>query len=171
MPTGGLTPAHVEELYASYAYLLHRRCRAILRDPTLAEDALQDTFVRLLRGGAGLLGAPEPLRFLYRVADSACFDRLRRRRRSVEVPEPDEVGEAPGADPVLRHAVVDLLEELDDVDRRLAVLAWIDGLTQGEVAREVGLSRVTVNKRLMAVRARAARAFDSSRTRLEDPSP
>ncbi len=38
---------------------------------------------------------------------------------------------------------------------RIALLLFVDGMSQGEIADEVGVSRVTVNKKVQAIRARA----------------
>ena len=48
-----------------------------------------------------------------------------------------------------------LLHELDDEGRTLAVMAFVDGLDQGEIATRLGLSRLTVNKRVQGLRERA----------------
>jgi RNA polymerase sigma-70 factor (ECF subfamily) len=71
----------VSDLYAKYGFFLLRRCRTILRDPGLADDALQEAFVKILRSGGAVRDADEPLRWLYRVVDRCCFDALRKRRR------------------------------------------------------------------------------------------
>jgi RNA polymerase sigma factor (sigma-70 family) len=151
-----LTADEVAAFYQRYGYFVRRRCRAILRDPGLADDALQEAFVKVLRGGAALRAADEPLRWLYRVADRCCFDVLRRRRRSPETLSPDEGSSRhPGVDIEIRDAVLRLLGALDDDEIRIAVLLVVDGMSQGEIASEVGVSRVTVNKRVQSIRARA----------------
>ena len=148
----------IAALYERYGHLLRRRCRLLLRDEALADDALHDAFVRLLRHGAELARSERPLRFLYRIVDTTCFDHLRRRRvRRVETTSPDDpVGAHPDVPLEIRDGALRLLDSLDGPDRRIAVLAFVDGLTQGEIAEEVGLSRVTINKRVEALRARAA---------------
>jgi RNA polymerase sigma-70 factor (ECF subfamily) len=153
-----LTPAEASRLYERYGFLLLRRCRSILREASAAEDALQQVFEKLLRNGGGVRGADHPIRWLYRVADRCCFDVLRRRRRSPESPcdVEDVAGPAhPAVDVEARDAVMALLAALDEEEQRMAVLLFIDGMSQGEIAAELGVSRVTVNKRVQALRARA----------------
>lgn len=151
-----LTTEEVSSLYERYGFFLLRRCRALLRDPALADDALQEAFVKVMRAGAAVRTADEPLRWLYRVVDHCCFDALRKRRRSLETPSPDE-GESvhPAIQIELRDAVRRLLGVLDEQEMRIAVLLFMDGLSQGEIAEEIGVSRVTVNKKVHAIRARA----------------
>jgi RNA polymerase sigma-70 factor (ECF subfamily) len=154
--TDSLAPAEAARLYERYGFFLLRRCRTILRDAAAADDALQQAFERILRGGGAVLHADEPLRWLYRVVDRCCFDVLRSRRRSIESAQ-GEVNETghPGVDMEARDAALKLLGTMNDDEMRIAVLLFVDGMSQGEIAEEVGLSRVTVNKRIQALRARA----------------
>jgi RNA polymerase sigma-70 factor (ECF subfamily) len=159
-----LRPEEVSALYAKYGFFLLRRCRTILRDQALADDALQEAFVKVMRGGGAIREADEPLRWLYRVVDHCCFDTLRKRRRSLEAardPERDAEGAGegetahPGVAIETRDAVLRLLGTLDESEMRIALCLFVDGMSQGEIADEVGVSRVTVNKKVQALRARA----------------
>jgi len=155
----GLLPDEVRALYTRYGALLLRRARVLLRDGALAEDALQNACVALLRGGAAFREAREPLAYLYRAVDHAAFDLLRtRKRKPLDGREPDTLAGmaiAPSLDPLMFLATAALLAELDDEGRALAVMAFVDGLDQGEIASRLGLSRLTVNKRVQALRDRA----------------
>jgi RNA polymerase sigma factor (sigma-70 family) len=161
-----LSSADAARLYERYGFFLLRRCRTLLRDPAAADDALQQVFEQLLRRGGGVLAADEPLRWLYRVVDHCCFDVLRSRRRSKESSQGDgaELGETPhpGVDIEARDAALKLLGTLSDEEMRIAVMLFVDGMSQGEIADEVGLSRVTVNKRIQALRARAAHYIEEA---------
>jgi RNA polymerase sigma-70 factor (ECF subfamily) len=151
-----LSPEEVASLYAKYGFFLLRRGRMILRDAALADDAVQEAFVNVLRSGSAIREADEPLRWLYRVVDRCCFDALRKRRRRAESPSDDDAaGAHPSADIEMRDSVLRLLDTLDEKEMRIALLLFVDGLSQGEIAEEVGLSRVTVNKKIQAIRARA----------------
>ena len=157
-----LSPEDAALLYEKYGFFLLRRCRTILRDPALAEDALQQAFERILRSGGAVKHADEPLRWLYRVVDRCCFDLLRRRRRSIESPHDDEAGETahPSIDIEARDAVLKVLATMTEQEMQIAVLLFVDGMSQGEIAEEVGVSRVTVNKRVHALRARAEQTIE-----------
>ena len=155
----GLTPEEVRVVYTRYGSFLRRRARVLLRDTALADDALQNACLGLLRGGASFREAKEPLGYLYRTVDRAVFDLYRtRKRKPLPGAEPDvlaTIAIAPGLDPWLFRAAAGLLEELDDEGRELAVMAFVDGFDQGEIAERLGLSRVTVNKRVQALREKA----------------
>ena len=62
----------------------------------------------------------------------------------------------------LRNAILRLLDGLDETMQRVAVMAFVDGLTQAEIGEELGLSRVTINKRVQTLRAQAEQALRDS---------
>jgi RNA polymerase sigma-70 factor (ECF subfamily) len=152
-----LRPEEAALLYEKYGFFLLRRCRTLLRDGPSADDALQQAFEQILRSGGAVKEASAPLRWLYRVVDRCCYDVLRRRRRSMESPGSDELGETahPAVDIEARDAVLKLLGTMSEQEMQIAVLLFVDGMSQGEIADEVGVSRVTVNKKIQALRARA----------------
>jgi RNA polymerase sigma-70 factor (ECF subfamily) len=70
----------VERYYRVYGPMVLRRCRAMLKDEDAAVDAMQDTFVRVLRYGDRLHGkAPSSL--LYTIATNVCLNAIRSRGR------------------------------------------------------------------------------------------
>jgi RNA polymerase sigma-70 factor, ECF subfamily len=161
--SGGLTRAELAELYRRYGTFLRRRARLVTRDPALADDALHEACLNLLRSGADYRGARQPLSWLYRVVDRASIDQLRRgkRLRSAAVfDDLDELASPPGVDHDLRLRVLELLGGLDPESAEVAVMAFVDGMTQGEIAEELGYSRVTINKRVQAIRQQALCALD-----------
>ena len=90
----------------------------------------------------------------------------------MDIDDLDPVGVAPGIDPEARCAVVESLATLDEDQQSLAIMLFVDGLTQGQAAEELGVSRVTVNKRAQELRARlkitqspAASITEEARTR------
>jgi RNA polymerase sigma-70 factor (ECF subfamily) len=131
---------------------LDAAARLILRDPDLAQDAVQDALIRAWRD---LPGLREPDRFdawLHRLTVNACLDLLRRRRR-----RPIEVELSPI---VARHpqdhaSAFDQRELLDAALRRLepghrAVVAlhYLLGMPLPEVATALGIPYGTAKSRL-----------------------
>jgi RNA polymerase sigma-70 factor (ECF subfamily) len=163
---GDLTNDELAELYRRYGLLLRRRCRSLLRDDVLAEDALQAAFLKILESREALGAADNRLAWMYRVVDRACFDHLRRRkvRRAEPIEEHEDTHPAgPGVDVEVRNAVFRLLHDLSESEYEVAVLAYIDGITQAEIAQALGISRPTIWKRLVAIRERAAKLLEVAR--------
>ncbi|MCU0687350.1 MAG: sigma-70 family RNA polymerase sigma factor [Polyangiaceae bacterium] len=156
----GLTRTEVADLYRRYGALLRRRARLITRDAALAEDALQEACLNLLRAGATFREAKQPLGWLYRVIDRASIDQVRRGKRlrsATLIDGADGVDGAappPGVDADTRLRALEVLAELNAEEAEIVILAFVDGMTQSEIAEELGYSRVTINKRLQAVRQR-----------------
>ena len=154
--TDGLSNAELIELDRRYGFYLRRRCRVLLRDAALADDAMQEILMKLLRHGATFREAPHPMRWLYRVTDHACIDLLRRGRRARQASPIEDAEDLvhPGVAPDMRRAALDALALLDEEEQKVAVMTFVDGMTQQEIADELGYSRVTVNKRVAALRER-----------------
>ncbi|MCB9740128.1 MAG: sigma-70 family RNA polymerase sigma factor [Deltaproteobacteria bacterium] len=145
-------------LYQDYGPMVLRRCRRLLGDEQAALDAMQDTFVQVLRREDQLDGdAPSSL--LWRVATNVCLNRLRSQRRRPEVPDGDLLLRiARSEDTEARTAAKSLLQRLFGAEpensQTIAVLHLLDGMTHEEVAATVGLSVSGVRKRLRTLRGR-----------------
>jgi RNA polymerase sigma-70 factor (ECF subfamily) len=155
---GGLSADEVSDVYRRYGALLERRCRLLMRDHAHGEDALQELLTVLLRRGASFREATSPYRWLCRAADRTCLDLLRRSKHVREalsmdgMEALDPLGAAPGIDAEARCAALESLAMLDDDQQTLAIMLFVDGMSQGEAAEELGVSRVTVNKRAQRIR-------------------
>ena len=159
---GASAPAdRVAVFYGRHRAAVHARCRRLLRSDAAAEDATQETFVRVLRHAHHLPPDAEALPWLYRIATNYCLNELRHLRITAAV---DELGDVPlrpsPASPedqvadrqMVRKVLVLVPGKLRDV----AVLRHVDGLLDSEIASALGVSRRTVVYRLLAFRQRAA---------------
>jgi RNA polymerase sigma-70 factor (ECF subfamily) len=150
---------NVEELYRRYGPMVLRRCRRLLRDEEKALDAMQDTFVQVLRYEERLVGDGTSS-LLFRIATNVCLNKIRGDRRRPEDPDDEllvriaESSESSGANPVARLFLDKVFQRELDSTRTIAVLHLLDGMTLEEVATEVGLSVSGVRKRLRTLRAR-----------------
>jgi RNA polymerase sigma-70 factor, ECF subfamily len=135
-----------------------RRCRKLLKDEDKAVDAMQDTFVQLLRYRKRLKhDAPSSL--LYRMATNVCLNQIRFRKRRPEDANADLIDRIAGLDdPESRLSARDMLGKLFAKERTstrtIAALHLIDGMTLEEVASEVGMSVSGVRKRLRPLRSK-----------------
>jgi RNA polymerase sigma factor (sigma-70 family) len=161
----GLEAPEVAKLYRQYGFVLGRRARLFLRDDALAQDAVQELLVTLLRRGEGVMSAESPYRFICRALDRVCIDLLRKNQRtrsSVSLDHADGVTAAPGIDVDVRRAVLQSLERLGEREQAVAIAVFVDGLSQGEAAEELGVSRVTINKDVQKIRAQLTIDFPRS---------
>jgi RNA polymerase sigma factor (sigma-70 family) len=155
-----LTAAEVADVYGRYGALLLRRCRRLLGDGPAAEDTLHEAFVKIWRYGRSYREATSPLGWLYRTVDRCCFDAMAARVRRGEEPidEAIEVASRPAHSQVSDWQIIRLfLHHLDDRLQQIAVLHWVDEMSQDEIANAIGWSRQTVNKKVAYLRERAAK--------------
>ena len=150
--------APVTELYRRYGKRLFRFGVQMLGNNALAEEMVQDCFVRLWRSA----GRYDPERanvgtFLFVIARSAALD-LRKRPSSRELLPLEEVYTPPQFDHV--EQVLDSLimrEALDTLTvahRQVLRLAYDQDLTQSQIAERLGLPLGTVKTRVFhAMRA------------------
>ncbi|HVK84464.1 MAG TPA: sigma-70 family RNA polymerase sigma factor [Kofleriaceae bacterium] len=151
------TEDRLTELYRAYGPLIYARCRRLLGDSAAAEDATQETFMRVHRH-LDKADQREALAWIYRIATNYCLNEIRNRKRRPDLR--DQVPELPaGADVTQLFADRDLAERIvERAPEKLRVVAWlhyVDGLDQGEVARVLDISRRTVVNRLAEFAANA----------------
>jgi RNA polymerase sigma-70 factor (ECF subfamily) len=132
----------------------------MLGDDAAAEDATQETFVRVHRQLEKAPDSREALAWIYRIATNYCLNEIRNRRLR---PTPVEALPELGADAtedllVRRDLAACLIDRAPEKLRAPAYLHYVDGLDQTEVARVLGISRRTVLYRLAAF-AKNARKF------------
>src|SRR6201989_3392784 len=140
-------PAGLAEAYDRYATPLYSFCRTMLREPADAADAVQDTFVIAAPRMAGLRD-PERLRsWLYAVARNECYRRLRAGSKHASIEEaPDVTDEAADVAADVERAdrrglVRDALGGVGPTEREVLELQLRQGLSGGEVADVLGVSR------------------------------
>jgi RNA polymerase sigma-70 factor (ECF subfamily) len=131
---------------------LYAIARRILREPYLAEDAVQDALLRAWRDIRALRDRDRFDAWLHRLLVHACHDQIRRtRRRPAEIRELAMEPPALG-DEVARVADRDAIEraflELPIQQRAALVLTHYVGLPAPEVAAILGIPAGTVHSRL-----------------------
>ncbi|WP_181448980.1 RNA polymerase sigma factor [Nonomuraea aridisoli] len=107
------------------------------RDPHLAEDLAQETFVKATRALLGWRGE-NPAAWLLTIARNVLIDHVRRARRELALPVPEELGVPPLH--VASLDVRDALERLPERHRRLLVLVYFEGFSRA--AHHVGHGHV-----------------------------
>ena len=153
-------PSIVVGLFKTHARRVQSFLSFRLRDSAEGEDATQDVFLKLWRQERQGTLRDEATNYMYSATQSAIID-VERHRAYVEhdrVPGIDVDGVAepqPAAEDVLhwRKALVqfvDSVKALPETTRRVFVLYHFKGLGYDEIARELGVSRRTVERHIAA---------------------
>ena len=156
--------AGLYDLFGRRAYGLALR---ILRDETLAEDAVQDAFLTVWRSAARYRpDRAAPSAWILTIVHRRAVDIVRReqRRRADAVAEHDEPAGDAADEAVLARAeqarVRRALAQLPPDRRRLLELAYFAGLTQSEIAERLDLPIGTIKSRTFAALARLRDLLD-----------
>lgn len=159
------------ELYALVAPRLLGYLLKMTRERALADDLLQQTFLKVHRARASYVRGADPLPWIYAIAHRTFLDEARKHKRAVvRVPDGDDLPEVPAAitgesddrrdetrgDPELVAATLDALAALPTPQREAVVLTKLDGHSVAEAAEIAGTS-------VGAMKVRAHRGYEALR--------
>ncbi len=154
----------LESLVREHSRLVYRITYAVLRRHHDAEDAAQETFMRVLRYSSKLGEVENPKTWLARIAWRVAVDRTRRVRIHREVPLDDPenatleiVSSSTAADETAHGAQVsavldNLMATLPAKLREPLVLSAIEEMSPREVAATLGINEATVRSRVFRAR-------------------
>jgi RNA polymerase sigma-70 factor (ECF subfamily) len=150
----------IASLVHDFHLLLYRVAYSIVRNPTEAEDIVQETFLRVVEH-RGKLGAIREMRpWLVRICWNLALDRRRRIR-------PEQMDEAIATELVSRERsaehhlvasremalVFKALDRLPAAERACLLLSAVDELSTSEVAAVLGKSESSVRSLMFRARA------------------
>ena len=145
----------LDALLASVQEPLYRYVLSLVRERHLAEDALQETFVRVYRK-LGWLREPGLFRpWAYRIATREAFRQLKRERRWAEqVRDEETLGAQPAPPPreefaqELSGRLRETVAGLSPASRAVVVLYYLHEMSLEETAAVLGVPLGTVKSRL-----------------------
>jgi RNA polymerase sigma factor (sigma-70 family) len=153
------TPQAFEVLHAAYAPAIYNLALRVVDDPHEAQDVAQEVLIKVLRGLPGDDQGFTLPAWLYRVTVNASFDHLRARKR-----RPVTVTSEATSEPVspvddferaeLAHRVESTLKELPKRQQVALVLRDVHGLSVGETASVLGVTKGSAD--VLLSRARSA---------------
>jgi RNA polymerase sigma-70 factor (ECF subfamily) len=155
-------------LYDRYAAQVHALTLRILSDTMLAEEATQDTFLKLWSRARLYLAERGPvLVWLLTIARRTALDRLRlesRRPPLSTADDPDDfwrmIPDAKTTSEESRWRALYLaVQSLAPDYRRVIELAYYQGLSQSEIAEQLGWPLGTVKTRMRAAMEQLRRAW------------
>ncbi len=129
-----------ERLYALHGARMKNVARNLLGNVIDAEDAVQETFLKVQRSVASFRGQSSFVTWTYRILINTCYDARRSRVRKKEVANDDSEDSprpeprAPGAHPSLRMALERALAGLTKHQRDVFLLYEVEGFHHAEIA-------------------------------------
>jgi len=157
-----------------YAAALYRVAYSVLRNPADAEDAVQETFLRVVRHRDTLNEVRDHRVWLIRIVWNIVLDR---KRRAKTRPETDDVAELARVLPstglsaeelaaaAQHHAhVLACVEKLPQKEREVLTLSAFEELSSVEIAEVLGITESSVRSRLFRARNLIAGLLDHARS-------
>ena len=149
-----------ERVFYRYGEAMLRHAQLLLGRDSMAEDAVQETLVRVIRLNPSLRDEVHEKAWLLAVTGNICRDMLRKakRRREVDLPEwfdypsdghaPDEAVSQKDRDARLLSAVMSLPVKY----REPVLLVYYHELTNAQAAEAMGITDSAFRSRLMRAR-------------------
>lgn len=166
-------------LYDRFGRVAYGLALRILRDPGLAEDAVQEAFMTVWRNADRFM--PERAKassWLLTFVHRRAVDLVRReeRRRTEPLTNERDGGESPAPDEeawlrLRREKVQEALRALPDQQREALELAYFGGFTQSELAERLGEPLGTIKSRMFTGLARLRELLAETETEPWQRSP
>jgi RNA polymerase sigma-70 factor (ECF subfamily) len=146
----------------AYKDRVFRLAFSILKDRAAAEDATQETLVRVWKALPGFDGRAALGTWIYAITRNTCLMELRRRRPTVSFDDPDSteaqhaaasVATGPAEDPE-RDNLLRLLETLPRNQQEAVRLFYLEDRSYDAVAEQLGMPLGTVKNLLHRARKR-----------------
>lgn len=152
-------PAAERELYERHVGRVMRMAQRMTGDAAMAEDVVQDTFVRAFGSLDRFEGRARFSTWLHAIAMSTCLNALRKRGRTRDHEQPVEAFDGfdrgrDDPDGALRLALHRAIDGLNDDMRATFVMHDLEGFTHPEIAEALGVEVGTSKARLSRARAK-----------------
>jgi RNA polymerase sigma-70 factor, ECF subfamily len=135
-------PGELELAFRAHHGMVFRTAYRITGNAADAEDVLQRVFLRLLRRGANAESLSNQESYLRRAAINAALDVIRSRQADRTVELATDVTQYDSSD--LRRALAAALGQLEARPAEIFTLRFLEGCTNGEIAKMLGISQVLV---------------------------
>lgn len=134
-----------EEIYQRFGERMKSVAWNHLGNVSDAEDAVQETFLKIHRSATTFTGEASFSTWAFRILVNTCFDVLRRRKRRIEETNIDDVVEtaertARSVDDTKRLALRRMLDELPEQRRTVFTLFEIEGMSHAEIGQILGIT-------------------------------
>ena len=157
--------AAIEQLVLKYQDKIYNLCRYMLQDPSNAEDAAQDTFIKAYRNLKKFTPDASFSTWLYRIAVNTCldyrkkpfFESLFKSTAEGDIYLIEQMSDRPSPDRLyeskqMGHALQKSLTLLSPKLRAVIILKEIEGLSYEEIAEVLDTSIGTVKSRISRAR-------------------
>lgn len=147
------------ELQGEYSGLMYRKAYSILRDSQLAEDAVQESFLRIIKNFDKVIKekCPQTRNYFVKIVKGVSIDIYRKRKKQQTLPLDEREGtmidEFTNIEDILVGKEIETyLLQLPKSYYIILSLKYTDGYTYKEIASILDITEENVKKRLMRAR-------------------
>jgi RNA polymerase sigma-70 factor, ECF subfamily len=151
-----------QEFYQQTAVALRNYVARVLGSLTVADDIVQESFLRMLRYPPPIEEPQELRAYLFRIASNLIIDGWHRQQRELAATVDRPSLAATGPDTELRLDMQRIFELLRRRERQLLWLAYVEGANHREIAAALGLRERSIRVLLSRAREKVARLIRSS---------
>src|SRR5215469_13248599 len=158
-----------ERLYALQGARMKNLARNLLGNTLDAEDAVQETFLKIQRSIGSFRGASSFVSWTFRILVNTCHDARRSRLRKKEITSDSAEGakhsepRAPGTHPTLRLALERALANLTSHQRDVFLLYEVEGFRHAEIATMLDLTETASKNTLFQAKKNLRRMLEVPR--------
>jgi RNA polymerase sigma-70 factor (ECF subfamily) len=164
-------PRGFDLAYGAYAARVRGFLLRLCRNRALADDLLQQTFMKLAEHGPELRPDSDLRAWLFAVAHNACTSDARKLRPTDDTPLEALASTTPDVEArLLLGDVENALQRLRPDDREVLLLVGVEGLEPLVAAEILGIRPVALRQRLSRARARLLAELERATIASDDPS-
>ena len=145
------TDKEITEIYMRHRQTVYRVCYAYMKNPADTEDAVQDTFVQMIRKGPMFENEQHEKAWLIRTAENVCRNALRHWWRRHE--DIDDHYDLQSPDHSEADRLMQAVMALPDKYKTVVYLYYYEGYSQEEIGKILGITRTAVQTRMQRARA------------------
>ena len=165
-------PKALETLIRSYYAVLCRFAEKFLPDASLAQDIVQEAFIKLWKSGKTFASQDALKAYLYTMTRNGCLDMIRSRHRLHNKHQQVAADYEEATPPILTEMIraesialiYQVVKEMPEKMQQVFFLSYRDGMSVSEIAAYLGMNVKAVKKQkykaLVALRGRFANQQD-----------
>ena len=159
-----------ETIYLEYRKLMYHNAHAILQDRALAEDAVHEAFLRIIKN---LQKIKEPISaqtasYVVIICRNIAKDMRKKEMRTIPFEDMEAVGPVSDADDVLEKAnfgsLVAQIKQLPEIYRDVILLRYADGYSVKEIAKMLDKPYETIKARIARGKQMLAKQMEETVT-------